>query len=296
MDRSLLEKIVSSTILKKSREYYGDDFSITFTGGEPFARNDFNEVFSFVDDAFKASAYTISTNGIRTKQITDFMKKHSDKGMTFHISIDGLREKHDKHRGVVGSFQAANATITELEKTFEKMKIKIKFTITPENYNEILDVYELSKKLGTEFGIKPVENAINYTNPEQNNSERFKFNWEQVNTINDQLKVIMGDLADREKESDALFILDTIRFLEKKKGFLVSCNSPRNSVFVMPNGEMFSCLHFETLGNLFSKGFDQIWDSKKSEEIINKAGRMDCLGCASYHGSYSNYQNMLKQI
>lgn len=292
MDRILLEKISKSTVLKESKKYYGNEFDITFTGGEPFIREDFNEIFSFVNSYFNNSAYTISTNGIMTGKILGFMKENTDKKITLHVSVDGTKEAHDKQRGAEGSYLKTMKTIRKLRKVFPGLKIKLKFTITPENYREILEVYHLAKTYGTEFGVKPVENAKNYTNLGNEGEIRFKFDGKQIHVINNQLKRITADYKKRGETHNALFIFDVMKFMEKGKPFLESCNSPKHSVFIMPEGDVFNCLHFDPIGNLYEKSFDSIWNSERAAKAISIASKMECLGCASFHGSYSNYLNM----
>lgn len=48
---------------------------ITITGGEPFMRNDFNEVIKAIYDESKPKLITIATNGMATQRIVSWTKE-----------------------------------------------------------------------------------------------------------------------------------------------------------------------------------------------------------------------------
>ena len=132
MSRDIVGKLRNSDVLKKSRMLMGKNFDVTFTGGEPFIREDFPEFFSWVEDSLGGSSYTISTNGMMTERVLGFLEENCGKRITLHFSVDGGKETHDKQRGISGAYSRTMKTAKMVRERFPGVRTKFKFTITPE--------------------------------------------------------------------------------------------------------------------------------------------------------------------
>ncbi|RLI96753.1 MAG: hypothetical protein DRO99_03945 [Candidatus Aenigmatarchaeota archaeon] len=292
MEDSVLQKIGCSDVVKDGYKTLGKDFNISVTGGEPFLSENLESVLSFIKETFPGNPYTITTNGTLTDKIIRAFSKFGVKGSRLHVSIDGMKDTHDLHRGMPGSFNKTMKTIKAVRKHFPWVRLKMKFTITKENLGEITDAYELSRQMGMEFGAKPVEVAIHYTNPGGKPGFGTSFSGPDRLVISEQLKKVASDCLRRGESANAAFFLDTIRYINKGRTIMDTCLSPLGTAFVMPNGDVFRCLHFNSVGNLAEGSFDDAWTSRTSMSVIESARKMDCGGCASFHGSYGNYADM----
>ena len=111
---------------------------ILFSGGEPLLREDLPELAQFaVERGMRA---VISTNGtlLKEENIEVFRKI----GLSYiGVSIDGMRETHDRLRGVPGAFAAALRGIRLCRDG--GIKVGIRFTINRRNYRDIPDVLDL---------------------------------------------------------------------------------------------------------------------------------------------------------
>jgi radical SAM protein with 4Fe4S-binding SPASM domain len=125
---------------------------IFFTGGEPFIRPDILDILSYTDK--NGFAIYISTNGtfINSKIIERLkLLKHL---RTFQISIDGLKETHDKIRGVKGTFGKAINAIKLAKKKLKNTKVTIISTLMKKNADEMDKLLRLAIKLKVDnFGI-----------------------------------------------------------------------------------------------------------------------------------------------
>jgi 12,18-didecarboxysiroheme deacetylase len=114
---------------------------ILFSGGEPLLRRDLPELIQFAVD--KGMRAVISTNGtlITRERATVFSKM----GLSYvGVSIDGMKETHDRFRGVKGSFDATIRGIKNCQDA--GIKVGVRFTITGKNSTEIPALFDFIEK------------------------------------------------------------------------------------------------------------------------------------------------------
>jgi len=272
---SLIKKILSSKSLAKNPD-------ITLTGGEPFLHKDYLKIIKSIIETKPCALKTISTNGTLKSEILSFLKKTSpklSKDFQLHISLDGIN-KHKKQRAVTSAKKILN-TIDAVQKSYPNLTIKIKFTITTLNYDDIIPTYNFAKSGNIGFKIKLAENAKNYTNKLK--PAPVIFSGDEKKSILKDLLLIYKDYRKSGERKEASFIKDTMEFLVgAKKKFL--CKTPFERIFVMPDGSVYSCIHFEKIGNIKSTGLTKILKSAEARSIREKIKRNGCNRCVSYHG------------
>ena len=116
---------------------------VTVTGGEPFIRPDFMDLLEVLAGRGDRFGFAILTNGsFIDASIARRLKKL---GPDFvQISIEGLRQSHDRIRGE-GQFDRAVKGIESLVR--ERIRTLISFTARRENFREFLDVARLGRRL-----------------------------------------------------------------------------------------------------------------------------------------------------
>ena len=269
----LIKKIFKSRILNKK-------INLTVTGGEPFLHRNIINVIDFILKSRPGALKTVSTNGTLVKKILFFLNKSHKRlphDFSLHISLDGIR-RHDKQRGE--SIKQIMSNIDLIKSKFPDIKLKLKFTITPINYKDILPSYEYAKLNNLGFKIKLVETAKNYTNKIK--KKKFYFNRAARNLIIKDLIYIYKDRA-MISNRDMDFIKFTIKFLLGKIKN-IACMAPFNRLFIMPDGNVYSCIHFDPIGNLNDNKLDELWNSKKAQQIRSNIKRKGCNRCTAYHG------------
>ena len=84
---------------------------INLTGGEPFIREDLDEIIGIA--VKKTKRLVISTNGYCSGRILDTAAKYKN-NIGIRISIDGLPAKNDELRGLENGFDRAFRTLVEI--------------------------------------------------------------------------------------------------------------------------------------------------------------------------------------
>jgi molybdenum cofactor biosynthesis enzyme MoaA len=257
----LIDKLFSSTYISRNTD-------VAITGGEPFLINMEHMAQTIMQ---YHPINTITTNGVLTQKIVSFIEKNElPRNFTLNISMDGI---------ISHNIQRGKDSLSQVLKTIEQLRqqctIAIKFVITPVNYGDLLPTYLYCRHHGIAFKPKLIEDANTYTNKLQ-----------EANTIFSQQakRHITKALIYMYKNSDnKAFLKDTIKYLNGKLDQHV-CKVPSNRLFVMPNGTVHSCVHFEPIGNLHEQDLDSIWEGVIAQEHRCHVKEHGCNGCVSYHG------------
>ena len=111
---------------------------VLFSGGEPLIREDLHELVQFaVDQGMRA---VISTNGtLITKEKAEVFRKI---GLSYvGVSLDGVKEIHDRFRGVKGAFETTMKGIRICRDA--GIKVGVRFTMTKGNFSDIPAIFDL---------------------------------------------------------------------------------------------------------------------------------------------------------
>ena len=236
---------------------------INLTGGEPFIREDLEDIVEVCYT--KSPRIVISTSGWFEDRVISLAKKYPNIGI--RISIEGLKEKNDDLRGREGGFEKGIRILN----TLKEMGLKdIGFGITVSNNNsaDMLDLYELSKKMNLEFATAAFHNSFYF----------HKYD----NTITNQDTVIgnfkkLIDLQLRENQPKswfrAYFNMGLINYIEGNKR-LLPCEAGTVNFFIDPFGEVYPCNGMEesnwkkSMGNIKNcRSFEEIWNSDEANEV-----------------------------
>lgn len=119
---------------------------LCFTGGDPLARKDFLDIYSYAKD--KGFITTIFTNAYSmTQLISGYLKKKPP--FVIEVTLNAAtKETYEKISQVKGSFERVMEVIGLIRKA--KLQLKIKTQITKDNFKEIPKI----KKLIEDWGLK----------------------------------------------------------------------------------------------------------------------------------------------
>lgn len=239
---------------------------INITGGEPFVREDLDEIIKV---AFKKSPrVVISTSGWFEDRVIELAKKFPKIGI--RISIEGLSMKNDELRGREGGFDKGLRILLKLK----NMGIKdIGFGITVSNHNsaDMLSLYQLSKTMGMEFATAAFHNSY-YFHKEDNfitNKDEVCANFETL---------MRWQLSEHHPKSwfRAYFNMGLINYIHGNRR-LLPCEAGMLNFFVDPYGEVYPCngmeekFWLESMGNIReTKSFDELWRSERAQRVRAK--------------------------
>lgn len=126
---------------------------VGINGGEPTLRKDLNELARVMAKELpRLREVHIITNGIRWQDaitrivaVRDALEARN-KRLSVSVSIDGVGEVHDRHRGVTGNFAAACRVIQAMKA--ERIPVSIGCTLTTGNCHGADDVLQWCEEIG----------------------------------------------------------------------------------------------------------------------------------------------------
>ena len=236
---------------------------INITGGEPFVREDLEEI---VEVAFRKSPrVVISTSGWFEERIIRLAEKFPKIGI--RISIEGLSLKNDELRGRKGGFDKGLRTLLRLK----EMGVKdIGFGITVSNSNsaDMLSLYRLSRSLGMEFATAALHNSYYFHKTDNTITN-------QTEVCGNFSKLIEWQLKEKHPKSwfRAYFNWGLINYV-KGQPRLLPCEAGLVNFFVDPYGDVYPCNGLESkywkesMGNIRTMtSFEELWRSEQAEHI-----------------------------
>lgn len=259
--------------------------SVNITGGEPFVREDIEDIVKIL--LTKTDRIVFSTSGYYSDRIIAMAKKYPQIG--YRISIEGLSVKNDELRGRMGGFDKGLRTLLELRRMGIK-DIGFGITVSNNNSDDMLNLYELNRNLGMQFATASFHNSF-YFHKYDNNVT----NIDEVCANFDEL--IQRLMRENSPKSwfRAFFNLGLINYIKGGRRML-PCEAGSENFFLDPYGNVLPCngmekeCWFDTMGNLNEvESFDDIWQSDKAKQVREKVA--NCPKSCWMIGSVSPVMN-----
>lgn len=291
---------LSKDIVKKSL----DDIAkwkwgsvVTFTGGEPFLRED---IFEILEYSVKKNINTeIVSNGyFIDEKMADRIVHSGIKNIA--ISLDGATEAtHDSIRQK-GSFKKAIRALEMLVKKKKGVKggpqISVWTTIMKENVTELFDIAPLTEDIGVECLVyHPVvvsQDDMQNTSP----NAPFWINGDNLRILKEQIDRIVDY---KNKYGLIAFILDPYLWVDHFKGVVTKkdwkCN-PFVFANIGPDGEMRSC--GAAFGNVKNTSLDECLETREAYDArkLMKACQKPCLQTCWGHPESDSLYNLVNDF
>lgn len=263
---------------------------IIYSGGEPFLREDVFEILSYSAKKGIPDLIVVTNSLLLNNEKISKLKKTGIKKIA--VSLDGLKESHDKIRGK-GTFERTLKIIKKLIK--EGFEVKVTITLNKLNKDDIPKLSVLLKKIGVK--------KINVGNLMP--CGRGKELWAQSLDFKDK-KELFKKTKEVNKKYGKNFINFESSFLsepklsqsEKKIVSFLGCRGGRTYCAILANGDVVACkmLPHIVAGNIYKKDFSKIWRENKNWKIwrddklskkcnlckYNKACRGGCKAISFY--------------
>jgi MoaA/NifB/PqqE/SkfB family radical SAM enzyme len=224
LDFEVLEKFAGTNLFKKIR-------FLTLTGGEPFLRKDIDKIVNMFKKKNPKLHITLITNALMPELVLEKVK-NMPKDVLITLSFNGKEEAHDESRGVKGNFKKLLETIQGLK--LLNRNINFIFTVTKENYNQLLWAWDFAKQKNINILFSP---EMDYGRLEHETGGR-SLNEEQKKIVLSQLKKIYGER--NRGFFDYTYFLFFKKFYEKKN-ISNKCYAGTNSIYIDYNGNIFPC-------------------------------------------------------
>ena len=240
--------------------------SVNITGGEPFVREDIEEIVKIL--LTKTDRIVFSTSGYFSDKIIALAKKYPQIG--YRISIEGLSCKNDELRGRAGGFDKGLRTLLELRRLGIK-DIGFGITVSNNNSADMLNLYELNRNLKMQFATASFHNSFyfhKYDNKVTNIDE-------VCGNFDELIQRLMKENSPK-SWFRAFFNLGLINYIKGGRRML-PCEAGSENFFIDPYGNVLPCngmeksCWFDTMGNLNDvETFDEIWNSEKAKAVREK--------------------------
>lgn len=261
-----IEKLLSQKSLDNLIQF-------TLSGGEPFLRDDIEDIINLYARLHPYSRITIPTNGLMRERIEDIMGRIVPKNRVLEINMPltilGLEENHDEMTGVKGHFKKLSQTIQALQPLRKYPNFTLSGVTVISSYNqhhmpEIMDFFQRSAANFDDFNIlfargDSRDHATKKTDPLIYVESRRKLPNRKVHIS--LLVNTLWRLIDHEMEYGRMDI---------------ACNAGRKLIVVSERGDVSPCeLLYKFVdpyfGNLYEYNFDlsALLESEKTRKIMN---------------------------
>jgi Fe-coproporphyrin III synthase len=236
---------------------------INITGGEPFIRDDLEEIITIVRK--KTPRIVISTSGWFTERIIRLVEKFPRLGI--RVSLEGFSVINDELRGRKGSFDRGLYVLLALKKMGIR-DIGFGITLSERNAGDLLKLYDLAKTLGMELATAAVHNSFYFHTSDNQFTDPGK--------IADNLDQLIDQFLKEKNPKSwfrAYFNYGLKNYVHGGKR-LLPCRAGTLNFFLDPWGYVYPCnglekrFWIEDMGNLAeAESFEALWKSEKAGEV-----------------------------
>ncbi|OLS14347.1 MAG: hypothetical protein RBG13Loki_1996 [Promethearchaeota archaeon CR_4] len=249
--------------------------TISVTGGEPLLRKDCGEIISYIRKHGCIAA--LATNGwfLKERLLSGVLNKLE----YVMVSLDSVDpERHDRYRGVKGSWQRAIEGIKEARR--RNITTIISSVITAENFHEMEALAKFARDLGCAIEIMPCEDIVRLENGKTFRAPDIQTkHW--VPNLRKWGRQIRNLIPRYPNLTTDYF---TARIVEEGGFGYTSfrCNVAKAYIFVRYNGEgNWPCkIHPILRMNLLKYPVNKVYRSKEISQIMEKSDSYPfCKGC-----------------
>jgi len=233
---------------------------INVTGGEPFLRDDLDEIIAIA--LTKTKRLVISTNGYFTRKIVQLVEKYGNQ-IGVRISMEGLPAANDELRGIKNGFDHGLRTLLTLYAMGIK-DIGFGITVSDRNAKDMIELFRLADAIGVEYATAVTHNSF-YFHKHDNL-------FEDPEMIAGEFERLAFDLLKTHRPKNWFRAYFNMGLANKVRGGdrPLPCEVGTDMFFLEPSGNIVPCNGSDEpmiMGNLKNQSFDQIWNSEKADEI-----------------------------
>ncbi len=201
-------------------------FWLLFTGGEPFNRSDFLDIYTYAKK--KGLVVSIFTNAtLITSKIADYLSKWCP--FIVEVTLYGIsKETYERITGITGSFEKCMRGIHLLLE--KKIPVALKTVVMKLNKHEILEMKKFAKDLGVDFRYST------------NIQPRIDGTRKPVKLRLSPEEILKFDRADQERFKRWKELILEHWGTASNPEYLYNCRAGLNSFHIDPFGKLSICL------------------------------------------------------
>jgi MoaA/NifB/PqqE/SkfB family radical SAM enzyme len=254
---------------------------ITFTGGEPFLREDLEQAVSLFCSACRPLLVNVATNGTVSRTggiMTRLALRHPDTTFTLNVSLDETGEFHDRIRGKPGVFEKASSLVKSLARGVPRnLNVGVHLVISRLNLHRLpLILPELRELKADQLIAEPAQERWELANP---GCESVPGDEELMEAI----PIVRSELANSSSRGFGLLSGAVRRYyyasLAGRSTKQPPCGAGRLSAHVDADGTVSACcVRGDFMGRLPACDFDfsRLWNDSRAHETRRLLSRTPC--------------------
>ena len=271
-------------------------YYLTFSGGEPFLRDDLVEIVAAGYRLCRPAVITIPTNGLLTKRIPErveaILQAAPDAQVGINLSLDGVGEQHDHIRNVPGNWEKALETYRALKALdYPNLTVSIHTVISTLNAADIPRIYEglialepdsYITEIAEERGELDTIGACITPSPAEY-AEAADFLIERLHAHE------FTGFARITQAFRAQYYALVKRILVENRQ-VIPCYAGWASGHISPDGDVWTCcVRAEPIGNLREHEYDlaKVWAGPQADALRRSIRAGECA-CPMANASYAN--------
>lgn len=279
---------------------------ITISGGEPFIREDIDQICRSVYDHIKPGIINIPTNGIKydliPKKVEEIVETCKDSQIIINLSIDGIGEKHDEIRNVKDNFKKALKTYDALRAMdYPNFSLGIHTVISKYNVRNVPSIYDYFKDKHPDSHISEIaEERVELDTIGAGITPSLDDYTESIDYLIGMIKQEHHEGFSKVTQAFRLRYYDHVKESIRIKKQIIPCYAGFASTQISPDGDVWACcIKAEPLGNLRDVDYDfkKVWFSDKAHEIRKETKKGECycpLANAHYTNMLCDYKTLSK--
>ena len=237
--------------------------NINISGGEPFLRNDLLEIVKNIKKACPKADINISTNGFLVdviKRLLPEIKKAFPK-IAISVSVDGIGQMHERVRRVPGAWPKVVETIRFCRDELGIKNIKLAFTLNSENFSQLSQAYDWSKRLGVQFTMAVAHSSEIYFGKKNTIDVDPGFIEKEFQYI---IKKLLKSL--RPKDWVRAYFVNGLKRLARGQGRPLESFAGEDFFYLDPKGDVYpSVIDNIIMGNINDfESFPELWNSQQA--------------------------------
>jgi MoaA/NifB/PqqE/SkfB family radical SAM enzyme len=279
---------------------------VTISGGEPFLNRGIVALCQSLYEHCRPGIINIPTNGLLHAAIPDAVeaiaRSCADSQIIINLSLDGVGERHDRIRGVPGSFEKFEKSYQALKRLRRpNLSVGIHSVISTFNVDDVASLY------GYAFGLEP-DSYITEIAEERVELDTVGL---EITPSLEQYSKAIDLLINRSAEQrfqgiskiTQAFRVEYYRLVKAilaRQTQVIPCYAGWTSAQIYADGQVWPCcVGADNLGNLRDVDYDfrQIWFSEKAQRVRQSIKNKEChcpLANASYTNMLCHYPTLFK--
>jgi len=266
---------------------------VRLSGGEPFVRGDIGMIAESVRVHQRPSLLHITSNGILSDRIISFTENRNRRMPLFLLlSVDGMKQTHNRVRGVEFAWDRVNTTLRYLAPLRKKLNLHISVNQTVVG-REGIDEYFALREYLRPFGINnnlivAYKESATYSAPQGGERSTVKdvrfqpfgdFTEKEIEYLIDQSARGLVHYSPAERIAKRYYL----RGLKNRLVKNIESPNPRcvalsSHMRIYPDGTVPVCqFNSSEVGNIYTQQFKDLWYGKPAEE--KRKWVRNCTGC-----------------